>query len=110
MGYGFPAAVAAKIVHPDRPVVCFAGDGCFLMASQELATAVRYELPVIVVLVNNDSYGSIRMHQEREYPGRVFATGLQNPGLRGAREVLWRLFRAGLAHGRLSGRVRARRG
>lgn len=79
MGYGFPAAIGAKLVHPDRPVVCFAGDGCFLMASQELATAIRYELPVIVVLVNNSSYGSIRMHQEREYPGRTFATNLNNP-------------------------------
>jgi acetolactate synthase-1/2/3 large subunit len=79
MGYGFPAAIAAKLVHPDRTTVCFAGDGCFLMASQELATAIRYNLPVIVVLVNNSSYGSIRMHQEREYPGRTFATGLNNP-------------------------------
>ncbi|HWA50498.1 MAG TPA: thiamine pyrophosphate-binding protein [Dongiaceae bacterium] len=79
MGYGFPASIAAKLVHPDRTVVCFAGDGCFLMASQELATAIRYDLPVIVVLVNNSSYGSIRMHQEREYPGRTFATGLNNP-------------------------------
>jgi acetolactate synthase-1/2/3 large subunit len=79
MGYGFPAAVAAKIVHPDRQVVCFAGDGCFLMAAQEMATAVRYELPLVVVLVNNNSYGSIRMHQERDYPGRTFATGLNNP-------------------------------
>lgn len=79
MGYGFPASVAAKLVHPDRDVVCFAGDGCFLMASQELATAIRYDLPVIVVLVNNSSYGSIRMHQEKEYPGRTFATNLNNP-------------------------------
>jgi acetolactate synthase-1/2/3 large subunit len=79
MGYGFPAAIAAKLVHPERTVVCFAGDGCFLMASQELATAIRYDLPVIVVLVNNSSYGSIRMHQERTYPGRTFATGLNNP-------------------------------
>lgn len=79
MGYGFPAALAAKIVHPDRQVVCFAGDGCFLMASHELATAVRYGLAIVVVLVNNGSYGSIRMHQERAYPGRVFATGLNNP-------------------------------
>jgi len=79
MGYGFPAAIAAQLVHPDRTVVCFAGDGCFLMASQELATAIRYDLPVVVILVNNSSYGSIRMHQEREYPGRVFATGLNNP-------------------------------
>lgn len=79
MGYGFPAAVAAKLVHPDRAVVCFAGDGCFLMSSQELATAVRYRLPVIVVVVNNESYGSIRMHQNRRYPGRGFATDLVNP-------------------------------
>jgi acetolactate synthase-1/2/3 large subunit len=79
MGYGFPAAIAAKIVHPERPVVCFAGDGCFLMAAQELATAMRYRLAVVVVLVNNGSYGSIRMHQEREYPGRPVATDLENP-------------------------------
>ena len=79
MGYGFPAAIAAQIVHPERTVVGFAGDGCFLMASPELATAVRYDLSVIVVLINNSSYGSIRMHQEREYPGRKFATVLNNP-------------------------------
>lgn len=79
MGYGFPAAIAAKLVHPERTVVCFAGDGCFLMASQEMATAVRYGLPVVIVLVNNDAYGSIRMHQERDYPGRAFATDLNNP-------------------------------
>lgn len=79
MGYGFPAAIAAQILHPDRTVVCFAGDGCFLMASAELATAVRYRLPVVVVLINNSSYGSIRMHQERDYPGRTFATDLNNP-------------------------------
>ena len=79
MGYGFPAAIAAQIVHPERTVVCFAGDGGFLMASPELATAVRYDVPVIVVLINNSSYGSIRMHQEREYPGRKFATDLNNP-------------------------------
>jgi len=79
MGYGFPAAIGAQVLNPGRTVVAFAGDGCFLMASQELATAVRYALPVIVVLVNNNSYGSIRMHQERDYPGRVFATGLNNP-------------------------------
>lgn len=79
MGYGFPAALAAKAIHPDRPVVCFAGDGCFLMASQELATAVMHDLPVVVVLVDNGSYGSIRSHQERRYPGRVYATDLVNP-------------------------------
>jgi acetolactate synthase-1/2/3 large subunit len=79
MGYGFPAAIAAKATEPKRPVVCFAGDGCFLMTGQELATAVQYELPVITVVVNNGMYGTIRMHQERHYPGRVTATDLVNP-------------------------------
>lgn len=79
MGYGLPAAVAAKVVHPDRPVICFAGDGCFLMASQELATAVMHDLPIIIVVIDNASYGSIRVHQERRYPGRVYATHLRNP-------------------------------
>lgn len=79
MGYGLPAAVAAKALHPEREVVCFAGDGCFMMHGQEFATAIRYELPIITVLVNNGIYGTIRMHQEREYPGRVSGTGLTNP-------------------------------
>ena len=79
MGYGLPAAVAAKQLHPDREVICFAGDGCFMMHGQEFATAVRYKLPIITVVVNNGIYGTIRMHQEREYPGRVSATGLTNP-------------------------------
>jgi acetolactate synthase-1/2/3 large subunit len=79
MGYGTPAAVAAKLVHPERPVVCFAGDGCFLMNGQELATAAQYGLAIVVLLVNNGMYGTIRMHQEREYPGRVEGTGLANP-------------------------------
>ena len=79
MGYGTPAAVAAKRVHRDRPVVAFAGDGCFLMNGQELATAVQYDLPILIVVVNNGSYGTIRMHQERHYPGRVSATELRNP-------------------------------
>src|ERR687897_1080495 len=79
MGYGLPAAIAAKLVHPDRPVVCFAGDGCFLMTGQELATAAQYELPVIWIVVNNGMYGTIRMHQERDYPGRVSGTDLKNP-------------------------------
>ena len=79
MGYGVPAAVAAKLVHPDRVVVCFAGDGDFLMSGQELATAVQYELPIVVLVVNNGMYGTIRMHQERHYPGRVFGTDLVNP-------------------------------
>lgn len=79
MGYGLPAAVAAKALHPEREVICFAGDGCFLMHGQEFATAVRYRLPIITVVVNNGMYGTIRMHQEREYPGRVSGTGLTNP-------------------------------
>jgi acetolactate synthase-1/2/3 large subunit len=79
MGYGVPAAVAAKLVHPDRIVVCFSGDGDFLMNGQELATAVQYGAPVVFVVVNNGMYGTIRMHQEREYPARVHGTALQNP-------------------------------
>ena len=79
MGYGFPAAIAAKAVHPDRTVVCLAGDGDFLMTGQELATAVQYELPLVVLVVNNGMYGTIRMHQERHYPGRVVGTDLVNP-------------------------------
>jgi acetolactate synthase I/II/III large subunit len=79
MGYGVPAAVAAKAVHPDRPVVCVAGDGDFLMTGQELATAVQEGLNVVVLVVNNAMYGTIRMHQERHYPGRVVGTDLRNP-------------------------------
>ncbi len=79
MGYGLPAAITAKLTYPDRAVICFAGDGCFLMSSQDLATAVKYRLGLVIIIVNNESYGSIRMHQERRYPGRVFATDLQNP-------------------------------
>ena len=79
MGYGLPAAVAAKLVAPERTVVCFAGDGCFQMTGQELATAVQYELALIIIVVNNAMYGTIRMHQERHYPGRTIATDLRNP-------------------------------
>lgn len=79
MGYGVPAAVAAKLRHPEREVVCFAGDGCFLMTGQELATAKQYGANVIFIVVNNGTYGTIRMHQEREYPGRVSGTDLVNP-------------------------------
>jgi acetolactate synthase I/II/III large subunit len=79
MGYGFPAAVAMKTLYPERPVVCVAGDGDFLMTGQDFATAVQYKLPVIVVLSDNGLYGTIRMHQERDYPGRVVATQLHNP-------------------------------
>jgi acetolactate synthase-1/2/3 large subunit len=79
MGYGVPAAVAAKIVHPDRLVVAMAGDGDFLMTGQELATAVQYGAAIVVLVVNNGMYGTIRMHQERHYPGRVSGTDLVNP-------------------------------
>jgi acetolactate synthase-1/2/3 large subunit len=79
MGYGLPAAIAAQLAHPDRPVVNFQGDGCFLMTGQELATVVQYSLPIITVIPNNGMYGTIRMHQEREYPSRVVGTTLVNP-------------------------------
>jgi acetolactate synthase-1/2/3 large subunit len=79
MGYGLPAAIAAKLRHPERTVVTFAGDGCFLMTGQELATAVHYALPLTIIVANNGIYGTIRMHQERHYPGRVIATDLLNP-------------------------------
>jgi acetolactate synthase-1/2/3 large subunit len=79
MGYGLPAAIAAKLVHPERAVVALAGDGCMLMTGQELATAVQYGAHVVLIVVNNGMYGTIRMHQERLYPGRVVATSLVNP-------------------------------
>ncbi len=79
MGYGLPAAVAAKQLFPQREVICFAGDGCFMMHGQEFATAMRYNLAIITLVINNSMYGTIRMHQEREYPGRVSATDLTNP-------------------------------
>ena len=79
MGYGVPAGVAAKLVHPQRIVVSFSGDGCFLMNGQELATAVQYRLNVIFIVVNNGMYGTIRMHQEKNYPGHVYGTTLNNP-------------------------------
>jgi acetolactate synthase-1/2/3 large subunit len=79
MGYGLPAAVGAKRVAPDKLVVCFAGDGCFMMHGQEFATAVQYNLPLVVVIVDNGMYGTIRMHQEKHYPGRISATQLKNP-------------------------------
>jgi acetolactate synthase-1/2/3 large subunit len=79
MGFGLPAALAAKVVHPRRTVVAVAGDGDFLMTGQELATAVQHRLDVVVLVVNNGMYGTIRMHQERAYPGRVTGTELENP-------------------------------
>jgi acetolactate synthase I/II/III large subunit len=79
MGYGIPAAIAAKVVHPDRVVVCVSGDGDFLMSGHELAAAVQEDLPIVVLVVNNGMYGTIRMHQERLFPGRVVGTDLVNP-------------------------------
>jgi acetolactate synthase-1/2/3 large subunit len=79
MGYGLPAAVAAALRFKDRPVVCVAGDGDFLMNGQELATAAQYGADILVILVDNGAYGTIRMHQEREYPERISATELKNP-------------------------------
>ncbi len=79
MGYGVPAGVAAKVARPDRMVVSVSGDGDFLMNGQELATAVQYELAIVFIVVNNGMYGTIRMHQERDYPGRVYGTDLKNP-------------------------------
>jgi acetolactate synthase-1/2/3 large subunit len=94
MGYGIPAAIAAKVVHPDRIVVCVSGDGDFLMSGHELAGAVQEQLPIVILVVNNGMYGTIRMHQERLFPGRVIGTDLVNPDF-----VAWAL--AFGAHGEL---------
>ena len=79
MGYGLPAAIAAKLAHPTRPVVSVQGDGDFLMTGQELATAAQYALPIVTIIANNGMYGTIRSHQEREYPRRIVGTTLVNP-------------------------------
>ena len=79
MGYGLPAAIAAKLCYPDRTAVAIAGDGDFMMNGQELATAMQYGANIIVIVVNNGIYATIRMHQEREYPGRVIGTDMVNP-------------------------------
>jgi len=79
MGYGVPAAVAAALRHPEKLAIALAGDGDFMMNGQELATAIQYGVNLLVVLVDNGTYGTIRMHQEREFPGRVSGTGLSNP-------------------------------
>jgi acetolactate synthase I/II/III large subunit len=79
MGYGVPAGVAAKIAAPDRVVISINGDGDFLMNGQEIATAMQYDAAVIFIVVNNGMYGTIRMHQERDYPARVYGTDLRNP-------------------------------
>lgn len=79
MGYGVPAAIGAKIAAPQRCVVAVAGDGCFLMTGQELATAMHEKAPILVLVINNAMYGTIRLHQDRTYPGRAFGTDLTNP-------------------------------
>jgi acetolactate synthase-1/2/3 large subunit len=79
MGYAVPAAIAARLAYPDRPVVGFVGDGGALMTGQEIATAVHHGVDPVIILVNNNAYGTIRMHQERDYPGRTHATELTNP-------------------------------
>ncbi len=79
MGYALPSAIAGKLARPDVPVICYTGDGDFMMTCQELATAVQYDIPVIIILANNGTFGTIRMHQEREYPDRISGTGLKNP-------------------------------
>ncbi len=79
MGYGVPSAITAKLIEPERMVVSFSGDGCFQMYGQELATAVQQKAPVVFIIANNGMFGTIRMHQERNYPERVIATKIQNP-------------------------------
>jgi acetolactate synthase-1/2/3 large subunit len=79
MGYGVPAAIGAKITHPDRQVICFVGDGGFLMTGQEIATAFHHGVAPIILVFNNQMYGTIRMYQERTFPGRVSGTTLTNP-------------------------------
>ena len=95
MGYGLPAAIAAKILHPERTVVAFAGDGCFSMNGQELATAVQEGANILILVINNGMYGTIRAHQERSFPGRTLATDLVNPDFVALAE----------AHGAWAGRV-----
>ncbi len=106
---GCPAAVAAKAVHPDRTVVAFAGDGCFLMAASELATAVQHELPIVVVVVDNGMYGTIRMHQERALPRARRRHRPRQPGLRRAGPGLRGPRRDDRAHRGVPGGVRAGR-
>jgi acetolactate synthase-1/2/3 large subunit len=79
MGYGLPAAIAAALAYPDRQVVCFAGDGDLQMGLAELGTAVQHGARMVILVLNNGAYGTIRMHQERKYPSRVSGTNLHNP-------------------------------
>ena len=102
MGYGLPAALAAKLRHPDRPVLCFIGDGGFQMCALELATAVQEDLAVVVIVVNNGMYGTIRSFQERRYPGRVVATALANPDFVALAQACGAHAESGRAHRRSS--------
>ena len=79
MGYAIPAAVSSALSNPEKAVLCCVGDGGFMMSSQEISTAVHYGAKIIILLINNSSYATIRMHQERDYPGRKIATDLKNP-------------------------------
>jgi acetolactate synthase-1/2/3 large subunit len=79
MAYGLPAAIAAKLRYPERIAVAFAGDGDYLMSGHELATAMQYGAAIVAIVINNGMLGTIRMHQERHYPGRPIATDLRNP-------------------------------
>lgn len=108
MGYGLPAAVAAKLRYPEKMVVAFAGDGCFQMTMQEFGPAMQAGADVIVLVVNNESYATIRMHQERAYPTRVSGTDLVNPDF-AAVARLWRPWRDGDTHRRVRRRVRTQR-
>jgi acetolactate synthase-1/2/3 large subunit len=112
MGYGIPASLAAQLLNPDRTVVALAGDGCFQMSAQELATMVQERLPIIVIVANNRMLATIRMHQERRFPGRVIGTDLVNPdfaalarayGLHGERVERPGEFSAALARARAAG-------
>ena len=79
MGLGLPAAISAKITNPNKTVICFAGDGDFQMNMAELGTALQYKAFPIILFLNNSSYGTIRMHQEKSYPDRVYGTDIENP-------------------------------
>jgi len=79
MGYGLPAAIGSQMARPERPVLCLAGDGCFMMSAHELATAVHLQLRIVVVVFDNQMFGTIRMHQEKWFPQNVYGTALHNP-------------------------------
>ena len=110
MGYGLPAAVGAKRLYPERTVVCVAGDGDFLMNGQEFATAVQYDLPIIVLIMDNGMYGTIRAHQEREFPSRVIATVPAQSGFRRLCARVRRLRRDGGEDRGVRRRVQGREG